>query len=267
MYYGSLMLFEALGGVIVSDTTTSAFYDALAEDYHMIFADWGQSVARQGAVLDALIKRYLPDAKTVLDCACGIGTQALGLAQRGYTVHGTDISVVEIERAKREAQQMGLALTFEIADMCTLAQQIDGEFDVVLSFDNAVPHLLTDEALQQAANAFYAVTKPGGIFTASTRDYDALLEQHPTFDPLRARDANSRVSFQLWDWDADLYTVTQFILVRDDDDWQMRHYTTQYRALRRQTFSEALDRAGFKDIIWLMPDESGYWQPVVIARR
>ena len=39
----------------------------------------------------------------MLDCACGIGTQALGLAAVGYEMEGSDISSGEIDRAQREA--------------------------------------------------------------------------------------------------------------------------------------------------------------------
>ena len=51
------------------------FYDELAENYHLIFADWHGSMRRQAAALDTLIASALgPDPHTILDCACGIGT-------------------------------------------------------------------------------------------------------------------------------------------------------------------------------------------------
>jgi tRNA/tmRNA/rRNA uracil-C5-methylase (TrmA/RlmC/RlmD family) len=51
---------------------------------------------RQGAALDALTGR---ERAAVLDCACGIGTQALGLALRGHRVVGTDVSARAVVRA------------------------------------------------------------------------------------------------------------------------------------------------------------------------
>ena len=57
------------------------FYDELAGDYPLIYADRDASVRRQGDALDALIGQ---DGVTVLDCSCGIGTQAIGLALRGH---------------------------------------------------------------------------------------------------------------------------------------------------------------------------------------
>ena len=124
------------------------FYDQLADDYHLIYADWQQSISWHSRVLDQIIHARLgPLPISVLDCACGIGTQAIGLAARGYDVHATDLSAVAVARAKREARALGVSLTFGVADMRALQTQVEGVFDVVISCDNALPHLLSDEDL------------------------------------------------------------------------------------------------------------------------
>ncbi|GGS94535.1 hypothetical protein GCM10010206_66490 [Streptomyces cinerochromogenes] len=76
------------------------FYAELADDYHLIYADRDASIRRQGDALDAPIGR---DRVAVLDCSCGIGTQAIGLALRGHRVTGTDLSPRAAARAAREA--------------------------------------------------------------------------------------------------------------------------------------------------------------------
>src|ERR1700680_4551084 len=68
------------------------FYDQLATDYHLVHQDWEAVIERQADALDRLIRSAYPQAKEILDCSCGIGTQAIGLARRGYRVHGTDVS-------------------------------------------------------------------------------------------------------------------------------------------------------------------------------
>src|ERR1051325_10943137 len=94
------------------------FYDRLAPFYHLIFADWEASIQRQAAQLDQLIqKTWGPHLRTVLDVACGIGTQTLGLAQLGYQVVASDLSTQEIERARQEAAKRQLQIDFSVADM------------------------------------------------------------------------------------------------------------------------------------------------------
>jgi ubiquinone/menaquinone biosynthesis C-methylase UbiE len=67
------------------------FYDELARDYHLIFADWDASMARQAEVLDGMLRQHLgPGAQRILDCSCGIGTQAIGLALAEHDVVASD---------------------------------------------------------------------------------------------------------------------------------------------------------------------------------
>jgi hypothetical protein len=61
--------------------SASGFYDDFANDYHLLFEDWGASMMRQAAAIASIREWECPVASTtVLDCACGIGTQSLGLA-------------------------------------------------------------------------------------------------------------------------------------------------------------------------------------------
>ncbi|EPX65405.1 hypothetical protein D187_000831 [Cystobacter fuscus DSM 2262] len=49
--------------------------------------------------------------------------------------------------------------------------------------------------------------------------------------------------------------------------WETSQHGTVYRALRRAELDAALGAAGFTHLRWHLPEESGFYQPVVIARR
>lgn len=224
-----------------------AFYDDLAPDYHLIFEDWERSIARQTAVLTTL----LDAAETVLDAACGIGTQALGLARAGFAVTASDISSAAVARCAREAAARGLLIRTAVADLRTLDL---GRFDAVVCMDNALPHLLTDEDLAAACASLHRSLVPGGLLLASTRDYDAA----PTGDPPR-RFADRTVE-QIWEWEDDERYVLRHRIVRNGEVAERR---THYRALRRATLTAALRAAGFADVEW---PPTAFPQPVVSAR-
>ncbi len=112
------------------------FYDELAGEYDLMFADWKQEVRRQSEVLGEFIRRHLDEgARSVLDCACGIGTQAIALATRGYSVHATDFSASSVERARREAASFGVSMTFGVADWLALDAEVEDVFDVVICLE------------------------------------------------------------------------------------------------------------------------------------
>ena len=68
-----------------------------------------------------------------LDVACGVGQNAIWLAQRGFTVDAVDISPVAIERARRAAAQAGAAVNFIHADLDTWSPSA-GTYELVIGF-------------------------------------------------------------------------------------------------------------------------------------
>jgi glycine/sarcosine N-methyltransferase len=252
--------------------TVSQFYDRLADDYHLLFADWKEAVLWQAQVLDKLIRAETgKESVSLLDCSCGIGTQAIGLATRGHRVHATDLSAEAIRRARREAKAFGAQVTFGIADFRDLEVRVPGTFEAVISCDNALPHLLADDDLLLAARNMAAKLEPKGLLLLSIRDYDQLVKDKPGATAPRVFDTpeGRRIVFQVWDWahDGKMYQVHQFILTESEGEWKTAHYATVYRALLRVELEGILSRAGFSDIRWHTPEESGYYQPIVTARR
>jgi glycine/sarcosine N-methyltransferase len=251
-------------------TGAAAFYDDLADRYHLIFGDWDRAVRWQGEVLERLIGAEMgPGLLSVLDCSAGIGTQALGLALRGHEVHATDLSPKAIERARREAARFGVSMTFGVADFRSLGEQVEGEFDVVISCDNSLPHMPSDEDLLLAAQNIRSKLRDEGLFVASIRDYDEVLRERPTATMPSMLDTpeGRRIYFQAWDWvDARTYTVHLFLVGESDGAWETHHHETRYRAVLRAELAEILHEAGFRDVTWQTPETSGYYQPVVKAR-
>jgi len=49
--------------------------------------------------------------------------------------------------------------------------------------------------------------------------------------------------------------------------WTSHHFLSEYRCLLRGELSAALELAGFEQVQWLMPQESGFYQPIVLARK
>jgi glycine/sarcosine N-methyltransferase len=244
-----------------------AFYDDLAGDYDALHGDWPESVRRQGALLDALIRSELGDApQRILDCACGIGTQAIGLALAGHDVLATDLSPGAVERAGREAAAMGATLATGVADFTRLAEQVEGMFACVLACDNSVAHLHGNEDLARFASGVVTKLAPDGLALISLRDYAPLVAERAPGHPVRV--GPGTISFQVWDWDDDgrSYELAQFTLRGEGEQWQTACRRTRLRALLRNELCGALSAAGLTDVRWRTPGETGYYQPIVTAR-
>jgi glycine/sarcosine N-methyltransferase len=210
------------------------FYDDIATYYDLIFQDWESSMSRQGEAIDQLIRRelgfeYETPAISIVDASAGIGTQALPLALKGYRVTARDISPDAIARLRNETAQRSLVIPSAVADMRALRSSVSEQFHVALSFDNSLPHLLTDADVLAAFREFLGVLRPGGIMLCSVRDYDRIDRAETSTHPYGTR-SRGGVEYRLrqdWVWrDAVHYDATMVIDQKRADDWREVVHTT-----------------------------------------
>jgi len=248
---------------------TQAFYDNLASRYDRLFLDWPSATREQAALLDGLFRAQGFDRSArVLDCACGIGTQAIGLAALSYPVTASDISAGALAEARRRAEQSGVELRLERADFRELSRVFSRPFDIAIAMDNALPHMLTPQALRAAVESIVGQLRTGGLFVASIRDYDALLADKPPYSPpyIHRTDRGQRVCFQTWAWREERYRLTQYI-IEDEGTLQVSRFDCEYRATRRAELTELLLSCGCGEVEWKFPEETSFYQPIVLARR
>ncbi|MCL6669930.1 class I SAM-dependent methyltransferase [Streptomyces panaciradicis] len=252
--------------------TSSAgdFYDSLAPDYHRIFPDWEASIARQAAVLDGLLRSELgPGPHRLLDCACGIGTQAIGLARAGHRVVGSDLSPVAAARAAAEAAARGVELPVTAADMRRLPFR-PGAFDAVVCADNSIAHLMSCEDTAVALGEMRRTLRDDGLLLLTLRDYDALRRTRPASTPPQVSYGpdGRTITFQLWHWheDGEHYDQEYFQLLPQGEGWEVRLRRAASRALSREQLVEAASAAGFDGLDWHSPEATGFHQPVLTAR-
>ena len=249
----------------------AGFYDAWAVDYDAAYTDWVVSVRTQGGLIaGALAERGLVPGARVLDCTCGIGTQAIGLALAGHDVCGSDISVAEIERARAEAAKFGVSAEFAAADLLDLRGTLpEGwtAFDAVITA-NSLTHMADEDMLVRAFEQMRLACRSGGIVAVTNRDYDSLGQPVSTAVQRSTSAGTQRVSLQLWDWAVDgrSYRMTDLLLTRPessvDGDWIMRSRSTTLHAWRRADIERAAGRAGLADVHW----HETTWQPIATFR-
>ena len=246
-----------------------SFYDLLSPYYKYIFHDWNASVERQASMLDDVIREYFGEnVNSILDAACGIGTQAIGLAQKGYALTASDISTKEINLARTEASNRNLDITFGVADMRDLQRVYKTSFDLIIACDNAIPHLLSDDEILRAFQQFHKIADEQGGCMVSVRDYDAMEKGGKKLYPRLVHDTpqGKIVIFDCWEFDGDFYDITMYIV---EDDGQPVVKTNVVRGGRYYCVSisklEKLMRdAGFKTVVIL---RDRFVQPLLVGKK
>ena len=112
----------------------------------------------------------LPDRGTALDLACGLGGNALFLAERGLRVSAWDLSPVAVERVRAEAETRGLQINAQARDIIARPPP-PSSFDVIV-----VSHFLDRGLVPAIARAL----RPGGLLFYQTFAREAVTDQGPS---------------------------------------------------------------------------------------
>src|SRR3954453_13802370 len=116
-----------------------------------------------------------------LDVACGTGRAFGPLLRRGWEVRACDLSPGMLERAREEG---GEQVQLDVVDMRELP--VYGEFELVLSLNDAVNYLLGEDDLRQAL---------------------ARMAANLTADGLLLFDVNSKGTYDSGSWSGGSHTV------------------------------------------------------------
>ncbi len=112
----------------------------------------------------------LPRQGQALELACGLGANALLLAEAGLAVDAWDISPVALQKLDRQAQTKGLQIN-------TAAVLIDTDHLTGKSYDVIVISRFLDRTL---CNAIMAALKPGGLLFYQTFTRHKLDKSGPS---------------------------------------------------------------------------------------
>jgi SAM-dependent methyltransferase len=246
-----------------------AFCDRLAPYYRLLYPDWELSVVRQASLLDAVIREVCgTHVRQILDAACGIGTQTLGLAELGYRLTASDISPVEIELARGEASRRGLTIDYRVADMRRLWEAHQRQFDVVIACDNALPHLLSEAEILVALEQIYRCTVSGGGCIVSVRDYAAMERGGRQFYPRVIHDTGKGriVLFDVWEYEGDYYDLTTYVTEDSGLALAQTHVIRggRYYCVTTETLEMLFRQAGFVEVRTLV---DRFFQPLIVARK
>jgi len=131
-------------------------FSATAHLYDALYGPMKDYEAEARLVAD-IIRGESPQARTVLDVACGTGEHARHLRPLGFDVDGIDLdpAFVDIARGKNESG------TFEVADMVNL--ELGRTYDAIVCLFSSIGYVVNEERLRATLSALAAHLEPGGV--------------------------------------------------------------------------------------------------------
>ena len=242
-----------------------------AELYDLFYAE--KPYEAEAAFVDQCLREYsVGPTRRLLEIACGTGTHALQLEQRGYDIIATDYSSDMIERAKQKTSRV----EFRPQDMTQL-DVAGAPFDAVYCMFDAIGYVVTNEALEKTFRGVHKHLRSDGLFVfefwhagAMLRHYDPVrIRRWPTTDGLILRLSETEL-----DVAKQLSRVTYSIYeLNSNGTYSTLTETHVNRYFLLQEMAYWLSSTGFAPVKWFagftndetITDET--WHIVAVARR
>lgn len=154
---------------------------------YSVIADFYDSMMREveypkwGDYYEKLFQLYKVPVLYIHDIACGTGSMAIDLYQRGYQVSASDKSPDMIRKARQKNERLGLSISFSVSLMESYRPEMIP--DVILCMFDSINYLENEQSWLAALNHVYALLKTGGLFifdvsteTNSLKNFNRTLE-------------------------------------------------------------------------------------------
>lgn len=154
-------------------------FQEYARYYNLLYRD--KDYVGETQFVDLLLQQHAPGAHSILELGCGTSHHALLLAQKGYEVHGVDVSSEMLKQAHdRLAQwpgELNVAPRFYQGDIRQI--RLNCQFEAVISLFHVVSYQTSNEDLERTFETARTHLKPEGLFLFDCWYGPAVLNAQP----------------------------------------------------------------------------------------
>ena len=220
-------------------------YDGLAGSYDAMMTD--ASYRKRADWLERLFRKSSIPVQSVLDLACGTGTIACLLAERGYQVIATDASEEMLTQAMMKAAELEENVPVFLCQTMPKLRLLE-PVDAVVSTIDSLNYLTREKDLQETFRRVYRWLKPGGqfIFDVNTpyklRRMDRQMYMDETEDTFCVWRTFFSERTQICTYQVDLFQE------QEDGSWERSFEEHREKAWTMEQLQAFLEDAGFEKI-------------------
>ncbi len=149
-------------------------YEALLDVYDWLIPDAKLTPQGSVAALGDLVRTLPADAR-VLDCSCGTGQLAVGLASLGFDVVATEASAGMVGRTRELADEHSVPLQAMAAAWDDLPDHFESStFDLVICVGNSLCHAQGSAGRMAALSVMSGLLSPQGLLVLTSRTWELV---------------------------------------------------------------------------------------------
>ena len=224
-------------------------YDQFSADYHWLYSDEVLAGKHFLEQFNDLLKS-IPLNSMILDCSCGIGQNTIALAEKGFTVYGSDESQGMIEQAKERSKSLNIKIPFIRSTWAELPLKIDHSFDIIFCLGNSIGHCKNKDEMISSLKGIHSTLKTGGLLVLDSRNWEKLFFSKPRFTLTGSGLRNNIKCIPLYVWNfmenfEDEQLIEVVLIFQEQTSVYERHYNITYHPFKYQVLMEILKEVGF----------------------
>jgi SAM-dependent methyltransferase len=210
--------------------------------------DWPRYSAQMARILPTVLERFGLWPRKVLDLACGEGTFAVAMANRGLRVTSVDLSPNMLEIARQRAATEGVRVKFLRQDMRSLS--LRGRFDLVTCWFDSLNYLLDIDDLARTFARVSRVLDDNGVFIFDVNTIRGLAVEwvrEPSYMHLNSGDS-FLVSVPQYDTATKIASLHITGFAREDKRWVRIDELHRERGYTLKEIRQCLTRADLREL-------------------
>lgn len=158
-----------------------------------VFVDWPGRLSREIPGIEQHLRSV--GARRVLDAGCGTGRHVQALRERGFDVHGADLSGDMLDQAAELLGARAGLHAWRLGEPPPPALLAAAPFDALICMGNVWPQLAREAQARAAAGSFPELVRPGGLVLLGFKAVGVRIASGDAFMPLMRREHQGRT---LW---------------------------------------------------------------------
>ena len=242
--------------------------------YNAFYRD--KDYAAESRQVDTLLKRYGRDIRKIINYGCGTGRHDIELLKLGYECTGIDMSLLMIEIAKKNCENVGGRVNgdFSVADIRTYESK--AQYDAVISLFHVMSYQNSNDDIVAAFRSARKALKDGGLFLFDCWYGSGVLSDPPVVRVKEVEDDTYklvRIARPVMHDRADVVDVCYEVLVTEKETGLTKTIseTHHMRYFFRPELDFYLKEAGFElidnlDCATLLETGYGSWTSYFVAK-
>jgi SAM-dependent methyltransferase len=216
------------------------FFDELSSQYDSMIPFEKAIVLKKKLFKNLLTCSYT----TIADIGCGTGSDSIALVEMGYKVVSFDPSAQMLDKAKLNAISRGLVLDFYQFGASQIPNDLNSNFDIVISFGNTFANIET-ELFQSSIKKCYDLLNEQGSIFIQVLNYELILKEKKRIVNITESEEHFFIRFYDFTEEDIKFNILKFSRT---DIKENKLITTTVHPYTVNDFNNSLLQAGFKSV-------------------